>query len=116
MATNASDNMPELLYKLSTAGANTVPTAVVPIITAVPVTTQSVVVLAANPNRKGLVIYNNSANSVYMRFDVTVTGATCTRILATYAQWDMVGPTVYQGPIAAIRNSGSGNLIITELV
>lgn len=78
------------------------------------VATTSVVVLPANRWRNGLTIYNNSANSVYLTFGPISSGSTCTRILATFAQWDMLGPVIYTGQISAIRNAGSGTLVITE--
>lgn len=80
------------------------------------ITNVSQLVLPANPDRRGLIIYNNSGNSVYLTFGPTSASNTCTRILATFAQWDMLGPVVYTGEISAIRNSGSGSLIITELL
>lgn len=76
----------------------------------------SVLVLPANYDRKGLIIYNNSSNSVYLTFARTSASNTCTRILAAFTQWDMLGPVVYTGAIAAIRNAGSGTLVITELL
>lgn len=79
------------------------------------IATSAVLVLSANPLRKGLFIYNNSANSVYMAFDTTVSSANhMTLILATYSTFIMTLP-IYTGPIAAIRNAGTGNLLITEL-
>lgn len=79
------------------------------------VTTSSVVIVQANPRRRGIIIYNNSANSAYLTYGLTSASNTCTRILATFTQFEMLGPVVYTGAIAAIRNAGSGTLIITEL-
>lgn len=72
-------------------------------------------VLAQNLLRKGLIVYNNSTNSVYIAFDSTASSAThMTAIIPTFAQW--IAPTpCYTGPIAAIRNAGNGALFITEL-
>lgn len=78
------------------------------------ITTVSQLVVPYNKRRKGLTIYNNSSNSVYITFGPTSAGATCTRILGSFTQFDMLGPVVYKGEISAIRNSGSGALIITE--
>ncbi len=75
----------------------------------------SVQVLSLNSRRRGLVIYNNSANSVYVAFDTTCSSANhMTIIIPTFQSWVMPMP-IYQGPVAAIRNSGSGTLLITEL-
>ncbi len=75
----------------------------------------SVQFLSLNIKRRGLIIYNNSANSVYIAFDTTVNSNThMSIIIPTFASWVMPLP-VYLGPMSAIRNSGSGTLLITEL-
>ncbi len=84
------------------------------ITTTASITTVSVKVLNENLNRKGLIIYNNSSNSVYIAFDVAVnSGNHMTAIIPTFAQWIAPVPC-YTGAIAAIRNAGSGALMITE--
>lgn len=75
----------------------------------------SVVIAAANANRKGFIIYNNSANSVYMTYGATTNSATPTAILATFAHYQQ-GVTNYTGQISAIRNAGTGNCIFNELL
>lgn len=79
------------------------------------ITTVSLVVVAANAARVGLILYNNSANSVYLKFASVCTSSTCTLILATFAQYVMLGPVVYTGVISGIRNAGTGSLVVTEL-
>ncbi len=79
------------------------------------ITNVSQVVLQPNQNRTGLIIYNNSSNSVYIAFDTSAnSGNHMTLIIPTFTQWVMPMP-VYAGAISAIRNSGSGVLMITEL-
>ncbi len=79
--------------------------------------TSSVVVLAANPKRLGFLIYNNSANSVYIDFSPLASSSThMVLLIATFATYQMLGPVVYTGMISAIRNAGSGILMITELI
>lgn len=76
----------------------------------------STLVVAANPARKGLLIYNNSANSIYLKYGYSpVTSGNCTRILATFTHLEMTGPYIYTGPIYGIRNAGSGTCTVTEL-
>ncbi len=71
--------------------------------------------LNANIKRRGLIIYNNSANSVYIAFDASVSSANhMSIIIPTFQSWVMPLP-IYQGPMSAIRNAGSGTLLITEL-
>lgn len=72
-------------------------------------------IMPANVKRRGLVIYNNSANSVYIAFDTTCnSGNHMTIIIPTFQSWVMPLP-IYQGAISAIRNAGSGTLLITEM-
>lgn len=79
------------------------------------VTTLTQVIVAANPARKGLVIYNNSANSIYLSYGPTANSNTlCTRVLATFTQFDMPAP-IYTGVISGIRNAGTGFCVVTEL-
>ncbi len=91
-----------------------------PYVSATIITTASILlvsqkVLDVNAARKGLIIYNNSTNSVYIAFDSTVNSGThMTAIIPTFAQW--IAPTpCYTGAVAAIRNAGNGALFITEL-
>ncbi len=76
----------------------------------------SVQIVPANPDRKGLVIFNNSANSCYVSPENPAVAASCMRLIATFASWECYGPTVYTGPLYCIRNSGSGNVTVWELI
>jgi hypothetical protein len=76
----------------------------------------SVQIIGANPGRRGIIIYNNSSNSAYITYGPSSVSSTPTRILATFSQFEMLGPVVYTGVISAVRNAGSGTLTITELI
>jgi hypothetical protein len=79
------------------------------------VATTSVLLIDTNLHRKGLLIYNNSANTIYIAYSTTASSATkMTLPIATFATWNMPLP-IYTGPIAGIRNSGSGTCMVTEL-
>ena len=120
MAFDLSTNVPSLLNALlgylqnpvslpSSSGA----TAVISQSATIGLT--STLVIAANPNRLGLVIYNNSANSLYLAYGSAANSNTnMTRILATYTQFAMEFP-IYSGAIYGIRNSGSGICMCTEI-
>ena len=78
------------------------------------IATTSVKVLNENPRRLGMLIYNNSSNSVYIAFDTTVNSANhMTAIIPTFASWSAPTPC-YMGAVSAIRNAGAGALMITE--
>lgn len=76
----------------------------------------SKLVLAANPNRRGFWIYNNGANSIYFTATSPASSNNCLKILATFATWESMGPTVYTGPIYGIRNAGAGVCNIVEFI
>ncbi len=93
--------------------ATLIVSAAIPVLVSSP--NNSVLVVPANPNRIGLILYNNSANSIYLMYGQKANSANAmTRILATFAQFVMEAP-IYTGDIWATRNAGSGNVLATEL-
>lgn len=86
------------------------------------VTTTNVVntpirIAAANPNRIGFFIWNNSANSGYINFGTNASSAAPVAIIATFTFFRMDGPLIWTGEIWAIRNgAGTGNMVVTELL
>lgn len=75
----------------------------------------SVIIVPANAKRVGLILYNNGANSCYVNFKSTASSALCTVIIPTFATWTWTLPEIiYTGPISAIRNAGTGTIIVTE--
>lgn len=83
------------------------------------ITTTAIKIIGANANRKGLSLYNNSANSVYLKLGAAGNGGTdMTAILATFAQLSIsqlyLG-VIWTGEVWGIRNAGTGQVIATEL-
>lgn len=92
------------------------PTAGAYMSTSVAISSTSVTVASSNPNRKGLLIYNNSASIVYIAYDSIASTTHLTFAIAASSTWTMPGP-VYLGAVAAVRGStGDGKLLITELM
>lgn len=87
------------------------------VITAPNVALISVLVAAANPNRKSIRLYNNSTNSVYLC--AVASGASSATnlfaIVATFAAFEF-NTVNYRGPISAIRNAGTGAVVVTEFI
>jgi hypothetical protein len=80
------------------------------------ITTASKVIAPANNRRLGLILYNQSANSVYISFTAVGDSATTLcAIIPSFQSWTMQKP-IYQGVISGIRNSGTGTVVVTELV
>ncbi len=78
------------------------------------VATSSQIIAPENPNRIGFIIFNNSSNSAYVSLADTSIAASCTKLIATFSAWEWAWPISYTGPISAIRNSGSGNMVVWE--
>jgi len=72
---------------------------------------QCVLLAAANPNRKGFSVYNNSgANSCYLQATTSPNSqfAQLAANTGPTAHFQMFGPLVYTGPIYGRRNAGTG--------
>lgn len=80
------------------------------------VTTSSSLILDADPDVKGTIIYNDSDDSVYLTYGPTAAVANATKVIGPHAAWDIPGPAVWCGEISAIRESGSGVLVITSMI
>lgn len=74
---------------------------------------------AANPNRIGFTVYNNSTNSLYGGPVNSPAGSKVFFQLATNAGptalVSFMGPTVWTGELWVIRNSGTGGVVGYEL-
>ena len=76
-------------------------------------TSQSTVV-AANPNRKGLLIFNNGNDIIYLGFDTSVTTSNGMPILPRAAQAQSGLEMGYRGLITAISGSAGQNVRFME--
>lgn len=83
--------------------------------TSASVATASVQIIGANPSRSSFMLYNNSANSCYVNFGPTASSSACSLIIPTFATWAWPFANIdYTGAISAIRNAGTGTIILTE--
>jgi len=82
------------------------------------ITTVSTLIIAANAARLGLILFNQSANSIYLSTKTPAVASTTTfYILPTFTQVSIGFLTpgqIYTGAIYGIRNSGTGTVICTE--
>lgn len=83
--------------------------------TVTPVLLVSLVIAAANPNRKDFIIHNNSVSPIYISFGATATTSSPTFTLGAAESYHSNSSFVYRGVISAIRGGGSGNIAVTEL-
>lgn len=73
----------------------------------------SVVILAANPLRKGAILYNDSSNSAFVKFGATASSTSFTIRMNSQTYYELVKG--YVGVIEAIwQNSANGAMRITE--
>jgi hypothetical protein len=76
--------------------------------------TSSFTALAANANRKGFIVHNDSTTTVFLAFAATASASAFTIRLTTQSSYIYQGP-IYKGIITAIANAANGALRITEL-
>jgi hypothetical protein len=74
----------------------------------------SVSLLAANTARRGLIVYNDSTQTLYLKFGVTASTTSFTYLMTPKSTLEMILP-IYQGAIDGIWASANGSARITEL-
>ncbi len=74
-------------------------------------------VLAANANRKGLYLYNDTGMKMYIAYSATASTSAFTFLLAANAGIEIDSANIYTGAISAIWSSGTSasKLQITEI-
>lgn len=80
------------------------------------ITTVSLKILDDTFDRKGAVLFNDSANSAYITYGPSATVLSPTKVIGPYADWHLPGPAIWCGEISAIREDGTGSLVITEQI
>lgn len=83
-------------------------------LTNVTVTNTSVLIAAANPARRQLMVWNDGGNVVYVAFAATATTTAFTVRISPNQLWEST-LNGYTGDVSAIRASGSGPVRVTEV-
>lgn len=85
-------------------------------ITSPAVNTASFTALAANVNRKGALIFNDSVNTVYLAYAATASTTAYTVQIPASGYYEVPSAgAIYTGILTAISTVASGNLRVTEL-
>lgn len=74
----------------------------------------SVRIVASRASRKQLMIYNNSANTIYCKYGSAGSSSDMSFPIPTFTTWVMPTP-MWPGEIWASRNSGSGVAVVTDV-
>lgn len=74
----------------------------------------NVTILAANANRKRVVIHNDSTATLYLKFGVTASATSFTHKLIGGAVYESPSMPVYTGIIDGIWSSATGAARVTE--
>ena len=74
----------------------------------------SVSLLAANTARRGLIVYNDSTQTLYLKFGVTASTTSFTYLMTPKSTLEMILP-IYQVAIDGVWASANGSARITEL-
>jgi len=94
-----------------TSSSQTVTTSV---ITRVPSSVTNITLVAANANRKGLYLYNDSSATQRVKLGITAAGTDFTVILTRSMFYELPLP-LYVGQIDVISSSTNGAIQVTEL-
>ncbi|MBD2519962.1 hypothetical protein H6G93_34475 [Nostoc sp. FACHB-973] len=100
------------LYNPSSVTVNT-PTSGTSTPTSVNASTSNVAVLAANSNRIGGTIWNNSTANLYIEFGATASTSAFTAKLSAGGYFEI--PFRYTGIISGIWDAANGNALVREL-
>ncbi|MEH2086123.1 hypothetical protein [Nostoc sp.] len=73
----------------------------------------SVTILAANSNRKGATIWNDSTANLFIEFGATATASAFTARLSASGYYEV--PFYYTGVISGIWSAANGNALVREL-
>lgn len=92
----------------------TMPTSSASTSTSVTSATTSATVLAANSNRKGATIWNNSTANLYIDFDASASTSDFAVIIAAGGYYEL--PFDYTGVISGIWSAANGNALVRELI
>ena len=83
-------------------------------VTRVSSSTTSIVLVAANASREGLLLYNDSSATQTIKFGTTATATDFSIRLTPRATYEMGNP-IYVGQIDVISSSTNGAIQVTEL-
>lgn len=84
-------------------------------ITSVAGSATSVSILASNTARKGMMVFNDSTATLYLKFGTTASTTSYSVQIASNGYFEMPNPTVYIGAMDGIWSAANGNARITEL-
>lgn len=70
--------------------------------------------LASNANRLGVILFNDSTSTLYLKYGTTASTTSYTYSIEAGGTWEMLNP-LYTGAIDGIWSSANGNARITEL-
>jgi hypothetical protein len=73
----------------------------------------SVTIAAANPNRKGLIVYNDSEATLFLGYAASTTPDAFTFKLPAKAHWEM--EHLFEGTVSAVWSAEVGRAVITEI-
>lgn len=82
-------------------------------VTQVAASTTSVTIAAANPNRHGFTVFNNtSLNAMRVKLGPNAAANSFSVSIPSGGYWEM--PLGYSGEVTAIWNAATGNALVTE--
>jgi hypothetical protein len=71
-------------------------------------------ILASNANRMGAILWNDGANTVFVKLGAAATTASFTVRMSNKSEWEIPDP-IYTGVITGITAAGAATMLATEL-
>lgn len=81
----------------------------------VPASASTTAIVPANPLRRGLILWNDSTATAYIKLGVGASTSDFTWKIGAQAGYELPVP-IYQGDITAIWESANGAMQVTELI
>lgn len=75
----------------------------------------SVTLLAANGSRLGVLVYNDSASALYIKYGATASTTSFTVKVPAFTLWEMPSAVLHTGRLDAIWDAATGAARVTEL-
>lgn len=81
----------------------------------IPASVSTITIVAANPARRGLILWNDSTSTALMKLGTGASSTEFTWKLGPQAGYELPTP-IYQGEITALWEAANGAIQVTELV
>jgi hypothetical protein len=84
-------------------------------ISSVSADTASTVIVPSNTDRKGIILWNNSTSTAYIKFGLIASTTSFTWKLTAQTGYEFPTP-IYIGEVTAVWDAAIGTMLVTEMI